>query len=59
MVKEGYEGYIISTDDTLKRKVFRVTLGTFRSHKEAKDFASMILEKNISDYAEAIQLEVS
>jgi len=59
MVKEGYEGYIISTDNSLKGKVFRVTLGTFRNHKEAKDSASMIIEKNISDYAEAIKLEVN
>lgn len=58
LLKEGYEVYIIPVYDTKKGKFFRVTLGNFKSHKEAEDFAATILKKGISDYAEAIWLEM-
>ena len=58
LLKEDYEVYIIPVYDTKKGKFFRVTLGNFKSHKEAEDFAATILKKGISDYAEAIWLEM-
>jgi hypothetical protein len=58
MTKKGYEGYIIPIDVALKGKAFRVTLGTFKSHGEAKDSAARIRQDNISDYAEVIKLEI-
>ncbi len=58
LLKEGYEVYIIPVYDTQKGNFFKVTLGNFKDRKEAENFAATILKKGISDYAEAIWLEM-
>lgn len=58
LLKEGYEVYIIPVDNTQKGKFFRVTLGNFKNREEAERFAAVILKKGISDYAEAIRVEM-
>ena len=58
LLKEGHEAYIIPVHNTQKGKFFRVTLGNFKNREEAERFAAVILKKGISDYAEAIQVEM-
>ena len=58
MILEGYEAYIIPVYDTQKGKLFRVTLGSFKSQQEAGDFASQILEKGVTGYAKTVRLEM-
>lgn len=58
LMKEGYKVYIIPVYSAQKRKFFRVTLGNFKNRQEAERFAAMILKKGISDYAEAIRVEM-
>ena len=58
LLKEGHEVYIIPVYNTQKGKFFRVTLGNFKNREEAEIFAVTILKKGISDYAEAIRVEM-
>jgi general secretion pathway protein A len=58
LMKEGYKVYIIPVYRNQKRKFFRVTLGDFKNRKEAESFAAVILKRGISDYAEAIKVEM-
>jgi type II secretory pathway predicted ATPase ExeA len=58
LLKEGHEAYIIPVHNTQKGKFFRVTLGNFKNREEAERFAAVILKNGISDYAEAIQVEM-
>jgi len=58
LMREGYDVYIIPAYHTHKGKVFRVTMGNFKSQQEAKDYAVEVRKKGISDYAEAMQLEM-
>jgi hypothetical protein len=58
LLKEGHEAYIIPIYNTQKGKFFRVTLGNFKNREEAERFATIILKKGISDYAEAIRVEM-
>ena len=58
LLKEGHEVYIIPVHNTQEGKFFRVTLGNFKNRKEAESFAVVILKKGISDYAEAIRVEM-
>jgi len=58
LLKEGHEAYIIPIYNTQKGKFFRVTLGNFKNREEAERFAAIILKKGISDYAEAIRVEM-
>ena len=58
LMRKGYDVYIIPAYHTHKGKVFRVTMGNFKSQQEAKDYAIEVLEKGVSDYAEAMQLEM-
>lgn len=58
LLKEGHEVYIIPVHNTQKGKFFRVTLGNFKNREEAESFAAVILKKGISDYAEAIRVEM-
>lgn len=55
---EGYEAYIMPMYTAGKGKVFKITLGNFRSLSKAKDYAATILKKGIFDYAEPIQIEM-
>ncbi|MBW1916285.1 MAG: SPOR domain-containing protein, partial [Deltaproteobacteria bacterium] len=58
LIQKGYEAYIISVFDTRKGKFFRVTMGNFKSGQEAGEYASWILDNNISGYANAVPLEM-
>jgi len=58
LIGEGYEVFIMPMHDARKGKVFRVTIGNFRSLKEAKDYATTILEKDVFDYAKPIRIEM-
>ena len=58
LIQKGYEAYIISVFDTRKGKFFRVTMGNFNSWQEAGEYASWILDNNISGYANAVPLEM-
>jgi type II secretory pathway predicted ATPase ExeA len=57
MTDEGYESYIIATNKAPNENVFRVTLGNFRTHKEAKDYSDTIIKNRISNYAVVINFE--
>ena len=52
-----FEAYMIPVFDTEKGKLFRITLGNFQEKQDAERYASLILEKEISNYAQVIQLE--
>ena len=58
LLKEGHEVYIIPVYNTQKGKFFRVTLGNLKNREEAERFAATILKNGISDYAEAIRVEM-
>ena len=58
LIEEGYEAYLLPVDDTQRGKLFKVTLGSFKNRKEANDYASFVLSKGISDYANTVQLEM-
>ena len=58
LTKEGYEAYIIPVYDTQKGKIFKVTLGNFKSLREAEDYAATILKKGLFDYAKTIRLDM-
>jgi len=58
LIREGYEVYIIPVYNARKGKLFRVTLGNFESQQKAREYASWILENDISDYANTIRLEM-
>ena len=58
LLKDGHEAYIIPVYKTQKGKFFRVTLGNFKNRDEAESFAAVILKKGISDYAEAIRVDM-
>ena len=58
LLKEGHKVYIIPVYNTQKGKFFRVTLGNLKNREEAERFAAMILKNGISDYAEAIRVEM-
>jgi general secretion pathway protein A len=58
LIKDGYEAYIVPAYNAQKGKLFRVTVGNFKSEEKARAYASQILEKGISDYAVAIRLEM-
>ena len=58
LMNEGHEAYIMPVYDAQKGKFFRVTLGNFKSQREAKEYADTILQNNVSDYAKAMRLEM-
>ena len=58
LMRKGYDVYIVPAYHTHKGKVFRVTMGNFKSQQEAKDYAVEVLKKGVSNYAEAMQLEM-
>jgi type II secretory pathway predicted ATPase ExeA len=57
LLKEDYQVHIIPVHHTEKGKFFRVTLGDFKSRKVAENYAAVILQKGISDFAEIIQVD--
>jgi type II secretory pathway predicted ATPase ExeA len=58
LMRKGYDVYIVPAYHAHKGKVFRVTMGNFKSQQEAKDYAVEVLKKGVSNYAEAMQLEM-
>jgi type II secretory pathway predicted ATPase ExeA/phage tail protein X len=58
LMKGGYEVYMIPAYHPDKGKIFRLTLGTFPSLAEAEQYAAMVLDQGVSDYAEPMQLEM-
>ncbi|MFC1534182.1 AAA family ATPase [Thermodesulfobacteriota bacterium] len=58
MISEGYEVYIIPIYNNNTGKIFRITLGNFRSLTEAEMYATRIIEQGVSKYANTIQLEM-
>ena len=58
LMRQGYDVYIVPAYSARKGKVFRVTMGNFKSRQEASAYAVEIIKKGISNYAEAIRLEM-
>lgn len=58
LLNAGYEAYMMPANHPDKGKIFRLTLGTFRSLAEAEQYAATILDQDISDYAVPVQLEM-
>ena len=58
LMRKGYDVYIIPAYHARKGKVFRVTMGIFKSRQQAKHYAAEVRKKRISDYAEVMQLEM-
>ena len=58
LLENGYEVYVLSTNDPEKGKIYRVTVGYFKSQKAAKQYAATIVEQGISTYARPIEVEV-
>lgn len=57
-MNKGYEVYVMPVYDPQKGKVFRVTLGSFKSRRESDAYAAAIRRRGVADYAESIQLEM-
>jgi type II secretory pathway predicted ATPase ExeA/phage tail protein X len=58
LMKAGYEVYMIPVNNPDKGTMYRLTLGAFESLTEAKDYAISILDRGVSDYAKALQLDM-
>jgi type II secretory pathway predicted ATPase ExeA len=58
LLESGYEPYIITTNDPENGKIFRITLGYFKDQTEAQKYVKTIVNQGVSDYANAIQLEM-
>jgi len=58
LTQEGYEAYIMPVYNPEMGKVFRITLGSFKSRREGNAYAAAVLRRGISEYAETIQLEM-
>jgi type II secretory pathway predicted ATPase ExeA/phage tail protein X len=57
-IEDGYEAYILPISDPKLGKLYRVAIGHFQSRKEAENYASELLGKGVTDYAEAILLDL-
>ena len=58
LMLKGYEAYIMPAFNTQQGKIYRVTLGSFKSHNEAKIYAAAIVRKGISEYGDPIRLDM-
>ena len=58
LIHDRYDASIILTEIAQRGKLYRVTVGSFRDMKEARDYASAILAKGISDYAQPMKIEI-
>ncbi|HUT69476.1 MAG TPA: AAA family ATPase [Desulfatiglandales bacterium] len=56
LIHDRYDPSIIPIQIPRKGRFYRVTVGSFRDMKEARDYASAILAKGISDYAQPIRI---
>ena len=57
LLENGYEAYILSTNDPEKGKIHRVTVGYFKSQKQAKNYAATLVKKGITTYAMPIEVK--
>jgi type II secretory pathway predicted ATPase ExeA/phage tail protein X len=57
LLENGYEVYVLPKDDPQKGKIFRVTVGYFKTQKEAKAYAATIVKEGVSTYANAIEVK--
>ena len=57
LLENGYEAYILPKDDHEKGKIFRVTVGYFKSQQSAKAYAATLVKQGISTYAQPIEVE--
>jgi general secretion pathway protein A len=57
LLENGYEVYILPKDDPQKGKIFRVTVGYFKTKKEAKAYAATIVKQGVSTYANPIEID--
>jgi phage tail protein X len=55
---EGYEVFILPNYDSKGDKIFQVAIGSFENQQSAKAFASSLMRKGVSDYAEVVLLEM-
>ena len=58
LMKAGYEVYMMPAYTPNKGTIFRLTLGAFETLKEAQEYAISIVDRGVSDYAKALQLEM-
>lgn len=58
LIKDGHEAYIMPVFSSLQGRQFQVTAGNFVGHKEADEFAHMMIRKGISREARTISLEM-
>ena len=58
LLENGYEVYILPKDNPQKGRIFRVTVGYFKTQKEAKDLAATIVKQGVSTYANPIKVEM-
>jgi cell division septation protein DedD len=58
LLENGYDVYILPKDDPQKGRIFRVTVGYFKSRKEAQGNARILVKQGISTYANPIEVEI-
>jgi general secretion pathway protein A len=58
LTRRGHEVFLVPAHNPEKGKIFRVTMGSFSSIREAELYATAVLEQRISDYAKIIKLEM-
>jgi general secretion pathway protein A len=58
LLENGYEVYILPKGDPQNGRIFRVTVGYFKTQKEAKDYAATIVKQGVSTYANPIEVEL-
>ncbi len=58
LLEKGYKAYMIPVQNNQTEKVFRITLGNFKTAQEAKNYAEDIKRKQVSEYAEVVRLDV-
>ena len=58
LIHDRYDPHIIPIRIPRKGRFYRVTVGSFRDMEEARDYASAILAKGISNYAQPMKIEI-
>jgi phage tail protein X len=56
LLENGFDVYILGKDDSQNGKIFRVTVGYFKTRKKAKDYADTIIKQGITTYAMPIEV---
>jgi phage tail protein X len=58
LLENGYEVYILTKENPHKGRLFRVTIGYFKTQKDAKDYATTIVKQGVATYANPIEVEM-